>query len=151
MFWYGGLITEEFVKYFRDEDAIYFTVSSKGRLYNDIYLKFNNTVQHFLTFFIFDKWEESAYYKIEDKESYLYKLAESFYKHEKRPDFKEVYHSIKGNVFHCDLEVLSADQLAVGLLFPFASRMGGSFEDDFAESGRLRQFVLALYNKSLGQ
>lgn len=151
MFWYSGLITEEFVQYFKNEDAIYFTVNSKGRLYNDIYLKFNSTVQHFIAFINSDKFEENLYYGIKDEYPDLHKLAESFYNDKNRPDFNEVYHSIKGNVFDCDLDSLSADQLAVGLIFPFASRMGGSFEDEFAESGRLRQFVLALYDKSHNQ
>ena len=147
--WYSGLITEEFVKYFKGEDVIYFTVGCKERIYNETYLKFKNTVQLLGCFFNYDRLEESLYYKTADKESYSYKLAESFYNDKKRPDYKNVYHSIKGNVFDCDLEILSADQLAVGLMFPFAERMGGSFEDDFAQSGRLRQFVLALHDKSL--
>ena len=51
-------------------------------------------------------------------------------------------------MFECNIDELTADQLAVGMMFPFWSRMGGSFEDRFAESGRLRQFIMALYNKS---
>ena len=52
-------------------------------------------------------------------------------------------------MFECNIDELTADQLAVGMMFPFWSRMGGSFEDEFAESGRLRQFIMALYNKSI--
>lgn len=151
MFWYSELLKKEFVDYFSDEDSIYFTVTAKGKIYNDIYDRFKKTVDWLLCFANYDNdccFEDTLYYMIDDKEDDIYKLAEAFFKREKRPDFKRIYHSIQDNVFNCDIESLSTDQLAVGLIFPFASRMGGSFEDDFAESGRLREFVLTLYNKS---
>lgn len=148
MSWYSALITKEYTDYFASEDSVYFSVSSKGKIYNETYVKFRETVQNMISFFCCDRFEDSVYYKIKDTQSYLYKLAESFYEDKNRPDFKAVYHSIQGNVFDCDTERLSAEQLAVGLIFPFASRMDGSFEDIFAESGRLRQFVLTLREKS---
>ena len=118
MYWYSELLNKEFVDYFSNENSIYFTVTAKGKMYNDIYDKFKGTIYQLML------------------------LSDNGY------NFKDIYHSIKGNVFDCDISSLSVDQLAVGLMFPFASRMGGSFEDEFAESGRLRQFILALYNKS---
>ena len=153
MFWYNGLITKEFIDYFGNEDSIYFTVKSSGKIYNDTFNEFKNVVQHLTAFSQWDNFEESLYYKIKDKDeelfSYFRNLAEPFFSDERRPDFKDVYHSIKGNMFECNIDELSNDQLAVGLMYPFWSRMGGSFEDRFAESGRLRQFIMALYNKSI--
>ena len=152
MFWYSGLLTKEFIDYFSDENSIYFTVNSSGKIYNDTFNKFRDAVLYLTAFSQWENFEDSLYYHIKDKDEefflYLSELADPFFGDERRPDFTEVYHSIKGNMFECNIDELTADQLAVGMMFPFWSRMGGSFEDKFAESGRLRQFIIALYNKS---
>lgn len=151
MRWYCGLLTDEFMEFFSNEESVYFTVSSKGRLYNKTYIKFVNTVDHIITLMGHDKisknFEDSLYYQLKDKDLYAYRLAESFFADNKRPHFSDVYQSIRGNVYNCDIDSLTDEQLAVGLTYPFCSRMGGSFEDDFAESGRLRRFLLSLYEK----
>ena len=63
-----------------------------------------------------------------------------------------VWNSAKqaGNEFlyQTDAAVFSAEQLAVLILYPFWSRMGGSFADKFLESGQLRNFLLTLKKKS---
>ena len=152
MFWYSKLLTDEFVNYFSNEDSIYFSVSSKGKLYNDTYYKFRETVNQILGFYNSDSFEESLYCRLNDNE-YLYKWAETFYADENRPNFKDVYHNISEVVFNCkaDINALSTNELAIGLIIPFASRMGRSSEDEFAEIGRLRKFFLALYKKTKEQ
>ncbi len=152
MFWYSGLLTKEFVDYFSDENAVYFTETDSGKMYHDTFKRFRDAVRDLTALSLYKSFEESFLSRITDKDEarflYLRELAEPFFGDERRPDFTEVYHSIKGNMFECNIDELSADQLAVGMMFPFWSRMGGSFEDEFAESGRLRQFIMALYKKS---
>ena len=147
MHWFSSLITKEFVEYFENKDSVYFTVNCGGKTYNETYLKFNKTVECLFVMLNAESFEDCIFSFIEDKDSYEYKLAKAFYQDTEIPVFSKVFRSINGNVFDCDLESLSPEQLAIGLMFPFANRIGGSFEDKFAESGRLREFVLALYNK----
>lgn len=83
MFWYSGLLEKEFIDYFKNEDSIYFQVNGKGKIYNETYIKFYNTVQRLLTFSNYDN---------------------------------DIYHSMLRNMFDCDIDSHSTDQLAVGLM-----------------------------------
>ena len=80
----------------------------------------------------------------------------AFYK-ENQPSQDESYlamiwHSIptdqNTSCYDVDLEKLDAEQCAVLLMYPFFSRMGGSFEISFQEDGRLKKYLLALKEKS---
>ena len=42
---------------------------------------------------------------------------------------------------------LTAEQCAVSLMYPFWSRMGGSFEQEFRKSGNLKKHLISLKNK----
>ena len=44
-------------------------------------------------------------------------------------------------------ESLTAEQIAVLIMYPFWSRMGGSFETTFLDDGRLKKYLLALKKK----
>ncbi len=152
MFWFSELLKEEFIDYFKNEEAVYFTATSQGKIYHETFRKFSDTIDKLNLLFIANEADDEHYNKYKVSESELYELSGGFFK-EKRElinlnKIGEIYRSIEGNVFECDIASLSADQLAVGIMFPFASRMGDSFEDRFAESGRLREFVLALYDKA---
>lgn len=52
----------------------------------------------------------------------------------------------KGQAFHQphQYEKMPAEELAVRILYPFWSRVGGSFETAFAESGELRRLLTHL-------
>ena len=52
--------------------------------------------------------------------------------------------------YDVDTESLNAEQCAVLLMYPFWSRMGGSFEISFQEDGLLKKYLLAL-KKKIGQ
>ena len=45
------------------------------------------------------------------------------------------------------LDTLTPEQCAVDLMYPFWSRMGGSFEQEFRKNGELKRYLLALKNK----
>ena len=53
------------------------------------------------------------------------------------------------SLYELDPMSLSADQLAILILYPFWSRMGGSFETTFLDNGRLKKYLLALKKKHL--
>ena len=65
----------------------------------------------------------------------------------------EMWHSIPNppgeSKYSIDLSQLTAEQCAILIIYPFWSRMGGSFEKDFQESGELKKCLIALKNKSL--
>lgn len=46
-----------------------------------------------------------------------------------------------------DVDLLSAEQCAILIIYPFCSRMGGSFEMDFYKSGELKKYLCALKSK----
>lgn len=48
---------------------------------------------------------------------------------------------------HVPIDQLSPQQLASKIIYPFCSRMDGSFEDEFAQSGELKTYLLALKEK----
>ena len=50
--------------------------------------------------------------------------------------------------YDVDIELLSVEQCAVLIMYPFWSRMGGSFEEQFAADGRLRKYLRALNVKN---
>ncbi len=148
MFWFSELLKEEFVDYFKNEKSVYFTVTDQGKIYDETFKKFRTIVNDLFLLFIANNVDDEHYNRYKESAPELYELSGGFFK-EKRNllSLGEIYRSIGNNVFDCDIALLNADQLAAGLMFPFMSRMGGSFEDRFAESGRLREFILALYDK----
>lgn len=148
MFWFSELLTKEFIDYFKSEESVYFTVTTQGKEYHKTFKKFKDTIDHLFLLLIANDFDDEHYNKHKEMSPDLYKLSKGFFKEKRNLNYQEIYHSIKGNVFECDIASLNADQLAVGLMFPFVSRMGGSSEDSFAESGRLREFILALYDKA---
>ena len=83
MFWYSGLLTKEFIDYFSDENSTYFTVNSRGKIYNDTFNKFRDVILYLTEFSHCENFEDSLYYYIKDKDeelfSYLSELAELFF------------------------------------------------------------------------
>ena len=49
------------------------------------------------------------------------------------------------------IEQLSPQQLAAKIIYPFCSRMGGSFEVEFAKTGQLKEHLLALEQALAGK
>ena len=151
MFWFSELLKEEFIDYFRDDKIVYFTVADNVKIYHETFKKFSDTIDKLNLLLIANDADDEHYNKYKESEPDLYELSGGFFKEKHNlislGKIGEIYRSIGDNVFECDIASLNADQLAVGIMLPFASRMGGSFEDRFAESGRLREFLLALYDK----
>ena len=50
--------------------------------------------------------------------------------------------------YEIEPENLSAEQIAVLIMYPFWSRMGGSFEKEFLDDGRLKKYLSALHKKA---
>lgn len=64
--------------------------------------------------------------------------------------FADIWNSMQ-DPYETDVESLSAEQIAVLILYPFWSRMGGNFEEEFAKDGRLGRYLCLLKKKILKQ
>jgi len=62
--------------------------------------------------------------------------------------FAEVWQTIQ-DPYETDVESLSAEQVAVLILYPFWSRIGGNFEIEFAQDGRLGMYLRTLKKQIL--
>ena len=58
-----------------------------------------------------------------------------------------VWQSIGSDRYAVDTELLTAEQCALLIMYPFWSRMDGSFEEHFYNSGRLKKYICALKDK----
>ncbi len=143
-YWFSPLITKKYVNYFADENTLYYEEDGGKRKYDEMFLQFKKTVDSLFLAEIAAPipchWTEI--FKNEDE--FTYKTIEMFFRDKRRIVFSEIFKSINESLWTVNVQTLSCDQLAVGILYPFTSRMGGSFEDDFAAKGRLRTFVMTL-------
>ena len=155
MEWYDLLITDEFINYFSNDNSIYYSDFKSKSEYTPqpLFRKFWDPVTGIT--YAFQRFD------ISDKSLLIIK--------EKTPDVYDAYincrermpfasslmdfwHSIKteadGSRYDVDVKTLCAEQIAVLILYPFWNRMGGSWEIDFLDSGLLKQYLLALKEKS---
>lgn len=146
-FWFSELLKTEFIDYFKNKESVYFTVTNQSKIYHETFKKFRDVINDLFILFIANDVDDEHYNEFKKRNPELYEISHGFFKEKRNFNFSKIYKSIGKNVFDCDITSLSVDQLAAGLMFPFMSRMGGSFEDSFAESGRLREFILALYDE----
>ena len=61
--------------------------------------------------------------------------------------WNSIPHQNNESRYSVDVSLLSAEQCAVLIMYPFFSRMGGSFEKEFAKRGDMRKYLLALKEK----
>ena len=71
----------------------------------------------------------------------------------KAKSLPEIWHSIPNNPgeskYSIDVSQLTAEQCAMLIIYQFWARMGVSTLKDFQESGGLKEYLIALKNKSL--
>ena len=61
--------------------------------------------------------------------------------------WNSIWSQSNARTYDLDTELLSAEQCALLIMYPFWSRMDGSFEEHFYNSGRLKKYLCALKNK----
>lgn len=62
---------------------------------------------------------------------------------------KEIREKYNGYIYEADLETLTADEIFSLTAYPFCGRMGGGYENDFAECGSLGRHLVALKKKDI--
>ncbi len=155
MKWYDLLITKEFLDYFSNDDNIYYTVVNDKEEYNPqpLLKKFADTVTGIT--YAFARYSNSSelLLSMKEKEPDIYNAYINCQK--LMPPIitlADIWQSIKieenYSPYQVDIKSLNAEQIAVLILYPFWNRMGGSWEIDFLDSGRLKKYLLELKEKS---
>lgn len=150
MFWFESMLRDDYIEYFKDENSVYFTVTSKGKEYHEVYKNFKETLIWILALYSADveNYEEDFYYRATrgHPELEVTRVVDIFFQDKRKIEFRNIAcDSMGGVLYSVDVNSLTPDELAIYMTMPFMSRMGGSFEDDFAESGKLREYYMRLY------
>ena len=153
--WYNILIEDEFIDYFSDESNT-FTITENGQtVLAPIFARFADIVRG-----VTDAWTLSNIPNVNInplRENYPDAFRGYVFCKENQtsPDERylaKIWHSVPNSEnesrYDVDLEKLNAEQCAVLLMYPFYSRMNGSFEISFQEDGRLKKYLLALKKKA---
>ena len=148
MKWYDVLTQEPYFSYINsdpdfkaDAEDVDSLFSQYCRIVDGIWL--GNLVRHILEKTVPVSEVTSEEYESKGYLSYI--EAE-----EKDSDFAEIAKSIreiKSPWYEIDTEILSPAQIAFLIIYQFASRMGGSFEVEFAMRGDLKKYVNELKRK----
>ncbi|MBQ2704995.1 MAG: hypothetical protein IJF58_05550 [Clostridia bacterium] len=155
MKWYHLLITDEFIDYFCNGSNIYYTDFKNKWEYipQPLFKKFIDTVTGITYAFARCGNSSELFLSTKEKEPDIYNAYINCKK--TMPPvitLADIWQSIKVNKncspYQVDVKYLSAEQIAVLILYPFWSRMGGSWEIDFLDSGRLKQYLIELKEKS---
>ena len=155
--WYEPLIEKEFLDYFSNQENNFYKVAD-GKIIKDAMFKnFSDVVegatmaQNCVSYDSFDRYSHDGF----NMPPYMYSgyrtAYEGFLREQKT--FKEILQLKRGSsitsLYKLDPMTLSADKIAVLIMYPFWSRMGGSFETTFLDDGRLKKYILALKKKHL--
>lgn len=153
--WYEPLIKKEFIDYFSNEKNNFYTVIDGQVIKDAMFENFSDIVigitiaQSSVSTdtrdrYYFDSLNMPPY-------TYLgYRIAYEGFSRE-RKTFEKILQLEPGSstysLYKSDPMSLSADKIAVLIIYPFWSRMGGSFETTFLDDGRLKKYLLALKKK----
>jgi hypothetical protein len=150
--WYEILVKNNFADYFMNSDSNAQDESTTLQML-DGYADIVSGVT--ISWMFFDKRDPDFVSGIISNEDQHIKLAFEFC-HSRldsttTTNLGEVWSSIPVNpdqsCYDIDTNLLNAEQCAVLIMYPFWSRMGGSFEKEFAIDGRLKKYLCALNNK----
>lgn len=151
--WYEILLNNEFADYFMNSDGLESNKEKDKKMlqdYEDIILGIT-----YAWVFYEDKQAEKARKNIKSTDENILKAFEFCRSQMHLTETKalgDLWQSAckQFNVaspYEVDVELLSAEQCAFLIIYPFWARMGYSFLDEFQESGDLKKYLLALKRK----
>ena len=153
--WYDILIDTEFIEYFSNESNTFTIIENDQKLLAPTFSRFADIVTGLTFACTLSNVEQSGMDWFKQNEPDIFR-GYAFYK-ENQPSHDEKYLAMiwqsiptdqNTSPYYVDLEKLNAEQCALLLMYPFFSRMDGSFEISFQEDGRLKKYLLALKEKS---
>lgn len=152
--WYKIFIEDEFINYFSDENNTFTIIENGQKVLAPTFARFADIVAGVTYAWVLSNTPKANMDNL--RENYPDVFRGYAFCRENQPLKDEMYlskiwHSIptaqNESRYEVDLEKLNAEQCAVSLMYPFWSRMGGSFEISFQEDGRLKKHLLALKRK----
>lgn len=153
--WYEVLIRDEFVDYFCNEENAFYKVIDGREFLEPQFKKFKEIIHGITRAAGFSSVPFFIYEHMIEAEPNLY-LGYSYWTHYKilregslAKIWKTIPNGKNGGHYEMEPELLTAEQIAVLIMYPFWSRMGGSFETTFLDDGRLKKYLLALKKKHL--
>ena len=154
--WYDILIDNEFVEYFSNESNTFTTIKNGEKVLAPTFARFANIVAGVTYAWDFADIPNVILDHLKENEPDVFCGYVFCKENQASPDemyLSKIWNSIPNSEnesrYDVDLENLNAEQCAVLLMYPFFSRMGGSFEISFQEDGRLKKYLLALKKKSM--
>lgn len=151
--WYEILIRQDFIDYFSNENNTFYKEIDGRKILEPQFQKFKDII-YGLTSAGFHGQEYSFDFEFMiEKEpnvylGYSYMASSKTLKISYLPDvWRTIPKEKNRGHYEIEPELLTAEQIAVLIMYPFWSRMGGSFEISFLESGRLKKYLSALKKK----
>lgn len=145
--WYEILVEDEFVEFFTDPNMQLY-VSANKQIPHHLFNEFREIVHGMTVACSFGESGRTLLGKAADHNPVMVRAFNHYL--ETCPDgqnrFANIWRTMEDH-YEADPESLSAEQIAVLILYPFWSRMGGSFEEEFAQNGRLGKYLLVLRKK----
>ena len=152
--WYKIFVEDEFINYFSDESNTFTIIKDGEKVLAPTFARFADIVIGVTHACAVPTYPQYGLDRLKEKEPDIFRGFAFYREHQpsKDPEYlAKIWRSIPRDVNTLrngvDLEKLNAEQCAVKLMYPFWSRMGGSFEIEFQESGNLKKYLLALKNK----
>lgn len=156
--WYETLIKKEFIDYFSNEENSFYTVMDDQVIKDSIFNYFSDVVSgitmalNSVRYSCVDRYSNDSLTNIPPYMYFGYRTAYDGLLREQK-NHENILRLQPGSsitsLYELDPMSLSADKLAILILYPFWSRMGASNEIGFLESGRLKKYLLALKAKHL--
>lgn len=153
--WYEVLIRDEFIDYFSNENNVFYKTVGESKILEPQFEKYKAIIICITKAAEFGKEPSEFYERVMKNKPYL-NLEYSYWTDYKSPrvgSLSKIWQTIpKGEHrghYETSPENLTAEQIAVLIMYPFWSRMGGSFETIFLDDGRLKKYLLALKRKHL--
>ena len=154
MKWYEILIDDEFVDYFSNDDNIFFVLENGNRVLAPTFSRYMDIVIGVIYAWTLPWVSVSKAAESMTKNPDIFRGFAFCREHQEFQDethLSKLWNSIPVKTYESrydiDIEALSAEQCAVLIIYPFCTRMGGSFEQPFQEDGRLKKYLLALKEK----
>lgn len=158
--WYEVLIREEFIDYFSDENNKFYFVVDGEEIKEPLFENFGYVISGIVaasfaaTAKRIDRYFHDEFYYMHPYFYFGYRAAYEGFVHEQK-DLNKVLELEPGSsitsLYKLDPMSLSADKIAKLLMYPFWSRMGGSYEINFLKSGNLKKYLLALKKKHMDE
>ena len=152
--WYKIFIEDEFIRYFGDEKNTFSITENGQTVLAPTFSRFADIVTGVTYAWALPDIRDSSIEHMKKMPDIFRGFAFCRENQSLREEtyLAKIWHSIpnepNGSRYDVPLENLNAEQCAVLLMYPFYSRMGGSFELTFQKDGRLKKYLFALKEKA---